>query len=80
MLVLPQGEDSDGETAMTEDEQTLLMFKGLIAELPEDSRKNYEQCIKIVRQLLIDYPNGEALIALGYIGAEQQMQGNWGQG
>ncbi|MBD2779698.1 hypothetical protein ID852_03535 [Xenorhabdus sp. 42] len=65
---------------MTYDEQTLLMFKGLIAELPEESRKSYEQCIKVVRQLLTDYPNGEALIAIGIIGAEQQMQGRWGQG
>ncbi|EQB97806.1 hypothetical protein LGZ99_20350 [Photorhabdus temperata] len=65
---------------MTQDEQTLLMFKGLIASLPDESRKNYEQCIKIVRQLLVDYPTGEALIAIGIIGAEQQMKGNWGQG
>ncbi len=65
---------------MTEDEQTLLMFKGLTASLNEQQQANLDHCLKVIRQLMDDYPEGEALIALGYIGAEQQMKGNWGQG
>ena len=30
---------------MTQDEQTLLMFKGIVAELPEQSRTKVEHCI-----------------------------------
>ncbi|MCG3463945.1 hypothetical protein L7750_16860 [Xenorhabdus bovienii] len=65
---------------MTEDEQTLLMFKGLVASLNEQQQRHVDNCLNTIRQLMDDYPEGEALIALGYIGAEQQMKGNWGQG
>ncbi|PHM46510.1 hypothetical protein [Xenorhabdus miraniensis] len=65
---------------MTNEEQTLLMFKGLVGELPDDYRKNYAHCVDVIRKLITDYPNGEALLALGMIGAEQQMEGHWAQG
>ncbi|QES77163.1 hypothetical protein F3Y08_04915 [Proteus mirabilis] len=64
---------------MTQDEQTLLMFKGMVAELPEQSRAKVEHCIAEINKLLAEYPDGEALLAVGYIGAEQQMKGNIGQ-
>ncbi|WP_342639815.1 hypothetical protein [Proteus faecis] len=65
---------------MTQDEQTLLMFKGIVAELPEQSKVKVEYCITEIKKLLTEYPDGEALLAVGYIGAEQQMKGNIGQG
>ncbi|REF27192.1 hypothetical protein BDD26_1939 [Xenorhabdus cabanillasii] len=65
---------------MTEDEQTLLMFRGLVTSLTEQQKQNFEHCITVLNQLLDDYPDGEALIALGYIGAEQQMKRQWGNG
>ncbi|MBG3131897.1 hypothetical protein I4674_19270, partial [Proteus mirabilis] len=55
---------------MTQDEQTLLMFKGLVAELPEQSKVKVEHCITEIKKLLTEYPDGEALLAVGYIGAE----------
>ncbi|WP_086113547.1 hypothetical protein [Xenorhabdus beddingii] len=65
---------------MSHEEQTLLMFKGLVSELPDDYRQNYAHCVDVIRTLLADYPHGEALLALGMIGAEQQRQGQWAQG
>lgn len=61
---------------MTQDQQTILMFKGLIASLPEESQLNVRQAEKVIRQLLTDYPDGEATIALGLVGAELQCDGH----
>lgn len=60
---------------MTQDQQTILMFKGLIASLPEESQTKVKQAEKVIRQLLGDYPDGEATIALGLVGAELQCDG-----
>lgn len=60
---------------MTQDQQTILMFKGLIASLPEESQAKVKQAEMIIRQLLTDYPDGEATIALGLVGAELQCDG-----
>ncbi len=42
---------------MTQDEQTLLMFKGIVAELPEQSRAKVEHCIAEINKLLAEYPD-----------------------
>ncbi|WP_010245179.1 hypothetical protein [Pantoea agglomerans] len=60
---------------MTQDQQTILMFKGLIASLPEESQAKVKQAEKVIRQLLTDYPDGEATVALGLVGAELQSEG-----
>lgn len=60
---------------MTQDQQTILMFKGLIASLPEESQVKVKQAEKVIRQLLTDYPDGEATVALGLVGAELQCEG-----
>lgn len=57
---------------MTQDQQTILMFKGLIASLPEESQAKVKQAEKAIRQILTDYPDGEAIIAMGLVGAELQ--------
>lgn len=58
---------------MTQDQQTILMFKGLIASLPEESQVKVREAEKRLREVLADYPTGEAMVAFGLIGAEAQM-------
>lgn len=59
---------------MTQDEETVLLFKGLIASMPEDKQQNVKQCIDVIRQLLSEHPDGEAMVAIGLVGAELQQQ------
>lgn len=55
---------------MTEEEATLLMIKGSIADLPPDMQENVKQCVARINEVLAEYPNGEGLIALGLRCAE----------
>jgi len=57
---------------MTQDQQTVLMFKGLIASLPADSQAKVKKAEQAMREVLAAYPDGEATVALGLIGAELQ--------
>ncbi|WAT01511.1 hypothetical protein [Rouxiella chamberiensis] len=57
---------------MTEEQQTILMFKGLIASLPADSQANFKDAEQKIQQVLDDYPDGEGTLALGFIGAQLQ--------
>ena len=57
---------------MTQDQQTILMFKGLIASLPEETQAKVKHAEKSIRQVMTDSPDGEAVIALGLVGAELQ--------
>lgn len=59
---------------MTQDEQTILMFKGLIASLPTDSQQKIEDCLSVIRKGLTDYPDGEMIVAIGLVGAELQQK------
>ncbi|EKJ4549809.1 hypothetical protein [Escherichia coli] len=61
---------------MTQDQQTILMFKGLIASLPEETQAKVKHAENAIRQVLTDYPDGEAVIALGLVGAELQYDGH----
>ncbi|OBU07772.1 hypothetical protein AYY18_06000 [Morganella psychrotolerans] len=56
MLALSLPEDSDGENTMTRDDETVLLFKGLIASMPEDKQQNVKQCLDAIRKLLSDPP------------------------
>lgn len=58
---------------MTADQQTLLMFKGLIASLSEESQVKVKEAATKLRAIIADYPGGEATVAFGMIGAELQM-------
>jgi hypothetical protein len=60
---------------MKRDEETVLLFKGLIASLPTDQQQNVQVCVDAIRKLLSDYPGGEATVAIGLIGAELQQAG-----
>lgn len=60
---------------MTEDQQTLLMSKGLIASLSEGSQAKVKEAEERLRDVLRSYPDGEAMVAFGFIGAELQMGG-----
>ncbi|HBK4778873.1 hypothetical protein QAB23_05380 [Enterobacter hormaechei] len=61
---------------MTQDQQTILMFKGLIASLPEETQAKVKHAENAIRQVMTDYPDGEAVIALGLVGAELQCDGH----
>lgn len=60
---------------MTDDQQTLLMFKGLIASLSEGSQAKVKDAEERLRDVLRSYPDGEAMVAFSFIGAELQMGG-----
>ena len=60
---------------MTQDQQTILMFKGLIASLPEESQSKVKKAEQAIREVMTTYPDGEATIALGLVGAELQCDG-----
>ncbi|PAV94006.1 hypothetical protein CJD50_22780 [Hafnia paralvei] len=74
MLALPSNQDSKGANEMTEEEQTVLMAKGLIASLPKEKQQTAQQCIETIRSLLEAHPDGEALLALTLVGAELQCE------
>lgn len=58
---------------MTNDQQTLLMFKGLIASLSVESQAKVREAEERLRDVLRGYPDGEGMVALGLLGAELQM-------
>jgi hypothetical protein len=67
-------QDGNGENEMTRDDETVLLFKGLIASMPEDQQQSVQQCLDVIRKLLSDHPGGEAMVAIGLVGAELQQQ------
>jgi hypothetical protein len=74
VLALSPPQDGNGENEMTRDDETVLLFKGLIASMPEEQQQSVKQCIDAIRKLLSDYPGGEAMVAIGLVGAELQQQ------
>ncbi|MEM5445420.1 hypothetical protein [Serratia marcescens] len=59
---------------MTDDELTIVLFKGVIADLPAEQQETVHLCASKVRELLAEYPDGEAALAIGLIGAELQLK------
>lgn len=59
---------------MTNDELTIVLFKGVIAELPVEQQETVQLCANKIRELLTQYPDGEATLAVGLIGAELQLK------
>lgn len=57
---------------MSQEQQTILMFKGLIASLPQEQQVMVREAEKKLRDVLVQYPDGEGLLAFGLIGAEAQ--------
>ncbi|MMZ41793.1 hypothetical protein D3C81_178980 [compost metagenome] len=60
---------------MTDDEQTLLMFRGLVASMAPAQQENYRAADAELRRILATYPGGEAFVALAALGAELQCNG-----
>lgn len=56
---------------MTEEQATLLLVKGTIAELPAEAQESVKKCVASIRELLAASPNGEGHIALALLVAEQ---------
>gem|GEM_PF-1032802 len=75
MLAVSQGKDSNGENQVNHDQQTLLMFKGLIASMSEAQQGKVKEAEEKLRAVMSQYPEGEAVVAFGLIGAQLQMEG-----
>ena len=57
---------------MTEDEQTMLLIKGTIADLPPADQATVAECAEKLRGILRAYgPHGN--VALALVGAELQL-------
>jgi hypothetical protein len=59
---------------MTEDQKTILMFKGMIASLPADQQGKVEQAAQEIKSIIADYPDGEAVVALGLVATQIQAE------
>jgi hypothetical protein len=55
------------------DQQTLLLFRGLISSMPEEGQQQVREATQKIRSVLSEYPNGEGVVALGLISAELQL-------
>jgi len=58
---------------MTDDQVTLVLFKGVIADLPAEQQDTVRDCADKIRYLIAQHPGGEAVLALGLVGAELQL-------
>jgi hypothetical protein len=68
-------QDSNGENQVNHDQQTLMMFKGLIASMSEEQQGKVKEAEEKLRAVLSQYPEGEAVVAFGLIGAQLQLEG-----
>lgn len=55
---------------MTQDQLTLLLIKGTIADLPDEDRQKVDEATRQVREVLAAYPEGHATLALALLSAE----------
>lgn len=55
---------------MTRDQETLLLIKGTIAELPLETQATIRSCYDTIKAMIAANPDGEALMAITLIGAE----------
>ncbi len=54
---------------MTPDQQTYLLIKGIVADLPEEDRKKVEAAVADIRQVIVKHGQ-VALLAVALVGAE----------
>lgn len=59
---------------MNEDQATLLMIKGAIADLPDSDRKGIELAAEKLREIVKLY-NDHGVMAFALVGAEMQAKG-----
>lgn len=55
---------------MTQDEQTLLLIKGAISDLPSDAQEAIREIAENFRRVIKEAPEGYGSIALALVGAE----------
>ncbi|GHD63819.1 hypothetical protein [Jeongeupia chitinilytica] len=55
---------------MNEDQLTLLLIKGAIAELPADEQQQVHAVTQQIRDVMAAYPSGSAAMAIALLGAE----------
>lgn len=56
-----------------EETKTLLMLKGVIADMPHDQAAKVNQCVEAIHALISD--NGsEGVLAVALVGAELQLE------
>lgn len=55
---------------MTQDQLTLLLIKGTIADLPGEDRCKVDAAAKQLREIMDAYPEGHASMALALLAAE----------
>lgn len=60
---------------MTDDEQTLLMFRGLVASMTPAQQENFRAADAELRRTLAAYSGDEAFVALVALGMELQLNG-----
>lgn len=61
---------------MTQEQQTVLLIKGLISELPEDQRQICNELVSRIRLFCESAGEPVGSLALALIGAEKQMELN----
>lgn len=55
---------------MTEEQATLLLIKGTIADFSAETQEAINKCVASIREQLVAYPKGEAHFALALLVAE----------
>lgn len=58
---------------MTEEQQTLLLIKGAISDLPEEQKVKVQRCAAELRKVIAD-GGQEGVMAFVLVGAEVQAQ------
>jgi hypothetical protein len=59
---------------MTDEEQTVLLIKGAIAELPAAEREQCESMVEHLRRMIADAGSPVGTLAIALIGAELQKE------
>jgi len=59
---------------MTTEQQTVLLIKGVISELPEDQREACNELAHHIRLLIKNAGEPVGTLAIALIGAEKQME------
>lgn len=59
---------------MTQEDETLLMIRGMIASLPPDEQTKVMDCVKDMNQLAEKHGNGAYVMAIALAGAVLQRE------
>lgn len=59
---------------MTNEQETLLMIKGLIFEMPISEKEKFVSLVENIKKLLNEAGEPSASLAIALIGAEKQLE------